>query len=168
MLIFYYKYLILIIILLFHKIFKINNCNEIIPNIYIGNAWSSILNYKDFDVIVNVTKDIEFPEKFEKTKIRIPVDDLYIFKNQDIKNYLNYIDGLQELYNQNKKILIHCRCGIQRSGFITQLLLMKILNINQEQTINLIQNKSSLKFVSNNFILNNLHNVNKNFKKYLL
>ena len=146
MLFFFYKYLILIIILLFHKIFNINNCNEIIPNIYIGNAWSSILNYEDFDVIVNVTKDIEFPKKFKKTKIRIPVDDLYIFKNQDIKNYLNNIDELQELYNQNKKILIHCRCGIQRSGFITQLLIMKILNTNQEQTINLIQNKRKICF----------------------
>ena len=146
MLIFCYKYFFLILILLVYKIFNIDNFNEIIPNIYIGNAWSSFLNYKDFDVIVNITKDIGFPEKFKKTKIRIPVDDLYIFKNQDIKNYLNYLDELQELYNQNKKILIHCRCGIQRSAFITQQLIMKILNIDESNTINLIKSKRKICF----------------------
>ena len=57
------KKFILILILLFFKIFNLNNYDEIIPNIYIGNIWSSFLNYDNFDVIVNLTKDLGFFSK---------------------------------------------------------------------------------------------------------
>ena len=144
---FYYKQLILILILLFHKILFINNYHEIIPNLYLGNAWSSFLNYENFDVIVNVTNDIDFPAKYNKLKIRIPVDDNYIFKNQEIIKYLYILDDLKKYYNTNKKILIHCRFGVQRSAFITQLLLKKILNINDDKCIKLIKNKRKICFL---------------------
>ena len=143
---FYYKHIILILILLFHKCLFINNYHEIIPNLYIGNAWSSFLNYEKFDVIVNVTKDIDFPIKYNKLKIRIPIDDNYVFKNQEIKDYLHNLEELKKQHNNNKKILIHCRFGIQRSAFITQLLLKNILNLNDKECINLIKKKRKLCF----------------------
>lgn len=155
---FYYKQLILILILLFHKIFIINNYHEIIPNIYIGNAWSAFLNYQNFDVIVNVTNDIDFPKKYNKLKIRIPVDDNYIFKNQEIINYLYILEHLEKYYNNNKKILIHCRFGVQRSAFITQLLLKKILKFDDEECINLIKKKRKICF----FPYHNFKHININ------
>lgn len=146
MLNFIYKQLILILILLFHKIFIINNYHEIIPNIYVGNVWSSIFNFDNFDVIVNVTKDIDFPSECNKIKIRIPIDDNYIFKNQEIIKYLYILEQLKEHYNSSKKILIHCKFGVQRSAFITQLLLKNILKIKDEECINLIKKKRKICF----------------------
>jgi protein-tyrosine phosphatase len=141
------KKIILILMLLFFKIFNLNNYDEIIPNIYIGNIWSSFINHKDFDVVVNLTKDLGFSPNCNNIHFRIPVDDNYIFKNQDITNYFSIIDKLIELYKNNKKILIHCRFGIQRSAFFTQILIMKLLNLTKLESYHLIKSKRKICFL---------------------
>lgn len=141
------KKIILILILLFFKILNLNNYDEIIPNIFIGNIWSSFINYNDFDVIVNLTKDLAFSPNCKNIHFRIPIDDNYIFKNQDITNYLSIIDKLLELYKSKKKILIHCRFGVQRSAFLTQILLIKILKLTKLESYNLIKSKRKICFL---------------------
>lgn len=133
-------------------ILRVDNYSQIIPNIYIGNIYSALYNSKDFDVIVNCSKNLPFPKENEKIKIRVPIDDKYVFKCDEFLNYLDVIDNIKEHYKDNKKILIHCQFGIQRSSTLTTIFLMKELGIDKEKAINLVKSQRNISFFPyNNF-----------------
>ena len=52
-------------------ILRVDNYSEIIPNIYIGNIYSALYNYDNFDVIVNCSKNLPFSQKNNWT-IKLP------------------------------------------------------------------------------------------------
>ena len=133
-------------------ILRVDNYSQIIPNIYIGNIYSSLYNSEDFDVIVNCSKNLPFPKENEKIKIRVPIDDKYVFKCDEFLNYLDVIDNIKEHYKDNKKILIHCQFGIQRSSTLTTIFLMKQLGISKEKAIELVKSQRNISFFPyNNF-----------------
>ena len=103
------------------ELLKINHCNQIIPNLHLGNYHS--INLNEYNLIVNCTRDLK--DDFIKTdKIRIPIQDNYIFKNNEILKYLYKLDIIDEYLNNNKKVLIFCKFGFQRSTTITLLYLI--------------------------------------------
>lgn len=125
-----------------NKIFNTKNTSNIIHNLYIGNFISSF-HIKNYDIIINCTKELPFFSN--KINVRIPIDDNYIFKNNNIKNYFYLIDKTIKKY-KDKKILIHCRFGLQRSCFITQYILVKHYNFNLKSSYELIKNKRKNSF----------------------
>ena len=148
MLFFYIKAL---LISSLYFILRVDNYSEIIPNIYIGNIYSSLYNSEDFDVIVNCSKNLPFP-KNNNIKIRVPIDDKYVFKCNELLKYLDVIETIKEYYNDNKKILIHCQFGIQRSSTLTTIFLMKELGIDKEKAIDLVKSQRNISFFPyNNF-----------------
>ena len=71
------------------ELLKINHCNKIIPNLYLGNYHS--VNLNNYDLIVNYNRELK--DNFIKAdKIRIPIQDNYIFKNNEILEYLDKLD----------------------------------------------------------------------------
>lgn len=131
---------------------RVNDYNEIIPNIYIGNIYAALYNSDDFDVIVNCSKNLPFPNNKNNIKIRVPVDDKYVFKCDEFLNYLDVIDTIKEYYNNNKKILIHCQFGIQRSSALTTIFLIKELGLEKEKAIELVKSQRNISFFPyNNF-----------------
>ena len=152
MLFFYIKAL---LISSLYFILRVDNYSEIIPNIYIGNIYSALYNYDNFDVIVNCSKNLPFTQKNNNIKVRIPIDDKYIFKCDELLNYLDVIDTIKEYYKNNKKILIHCQFGIQRSSTLTTLFLMKELGIDKDKAINLVKSQRNISF----FPFNNFNHV---------
>ena len=148
MLFFYIKAL---LISSLYFIIRVDNYSEIIPNIYIGNIYSALYNSDDFDVIVNCSKNLPFSNN-NNIKIRVPIDDKYVFKCDELLNYLDIIDTLKKHYNTNKKILIHCQFGIQRSSTLTTIFLMKELEIEKEKAIELVKSQRNISFFPyNNF-----------------
>ena len=103
------------------NLLKIKHYNKIISNLYLGNYCSIYLN--DFDLIVNCTKDLDF-DNIKSDKIRIPIDDNYIFKNKDILKYISVLDKIDKYIKQNKKVLVFCKFGFQRSSTIVLLYLI--------------------------------------------
>ena len=138
-----YYFILFLFIKIINKLFNIDNTSKITNNLYIGNIISS-LNTNNFDIIINCTKEIPFFSN--KINIRIPIDDNYIFKNYDTKNYFNLINKTLHKY-KNKKILIHCRFGMQRSCFITQYILIKHDHYNLENSYKLIRSKRKISFL---------------------
>ena len=149
----YYYYIKSILISSLYYILGIQNHTQIIPNIYIGNIYSSLYNYEEFDVIVNCSKNLPFPnDKENNIKIRIPIDDKYINKCEELLNHLEVINDIIKHYDNNKKILIHCQFGIQRSSTITAIFLMKKLNIQKEKAIEMVKSQRMISFFPyNNF-----------------
>lgn len=137
-----YFLIIIIIIKIIYRLFSCNYTTHIKDNLFIGNFISSF-NCNDFDIIVNTTKNLPFFTN--KLNIRIPINDNYIFKNKELLQFSNRINYLSNI--KNKKILIHCEMGIQRSCFITQILLKKIYNLNFNDSYNLIRNKRKISFM---------------------
>ena len=139
-----YYIILIIFIKIIYKIFNIENTTKIINNIYIGNFISSFYaNENNYDIIINVSKELPFFTN--KINIRIPIDDNYIFKNKDLLKFIDIINLISNI--KNKKILIHCRMGMQRSCFITQLILINKYNISFNKSFKLIKIKRNISFL---------------------
>lgn len=133
-----------------------NDYDLIIPNIYIGNSNSSLnenfIKKKNIKLIVNCTKDLKFIELENLEKVRIPIDDNRIFKNNDILKYLDVLNTIHDYRKKKENILIHCRVGSQRSANIILFYLIKKLNYSYEEGYNILKIKRPICFCPfNNF-----------------
>ena len=133
-----------------------NEFDLILPNLYIGNYNSSknlnFLKEHDIKIIINCTKNLNFIESFKGEKIRIPIDDNRIFKNNDILKYLNVLDIIHKNRLEKNNILVHCHMGSQRSATIILLYLTKKLDYSYDEGLNLLKLKRTICFYPiNNF-----------------
>ena len=142
---------------IFNILEKVGICNTydmIIPNIYLGNYNASqdleFLKKNNIKLVVNCSKGIPFFKEYKCAKIRVPIDDNRIFKNNDILNHLNVIDKINEFTNKNENVLVHCRLGSQRSANIVLLYLMKHKKLDFNFAIQLIKQKRPICFTPTN------------------
>ena len=124
-----------------------NDVDEIVPNLWLGNADSALnvdfLVKNDINVIVNCTKNKPFVDqqnnhfdKFIET-FRIPVDDSLLDKDIDsMTEYLKVIIPLllNKYTVEKKNILIHCHMGKQRSAIVIACLLKVLIDFNYIST----------------------------------
>jgi len=143
--------------------------NEIIPNLFIGSIESSqnfdFIKNNQISVIVNCSKDIvdsfslNLLKPIEEAPIdvqnwlyensyyikyyRIPVDDNG--KEQEIENFYEYtiklLNIIKNEYDKNKKILVHCLAGNQRSAAFTCAFIMLYKNLSLNESIKLLLDK---------------------------
>jgi protein tyrosine/serine phosphatase len=114
--------------------------NEIIPGLWLGNYKSALdndfLKQNKIDLIINCTPNIPFIDNAEDLKIetyRIPVNDSLLEKDFILmeKYFKIAIPMLLRKYTiENKKILIHCHMGKQRSAILTAALLKVLIDNN--------------------------------------
>lgn len=126
--------------------------NLIYPRLWLGNINISkdisFIKDNQIDVIVNCTPDIPFIELENENgieKIRIPVEDSLLEKDIILmEEYMkSVIPQLIEHYKNNKKILIHCYAGKQRSAILMAALLFKLHQ--NDQNLNLIKTNEKTK-----------------------
>ena len=136
-----------------------NDFDLILPNLYIGNYNSSknsnFLKEHDIKIIINCTKNLNFIESFKGEKIRVPIDDNRIFKNNDILKYLNVLDIIHKNRLAKNNILVHCHMGSQRSASIILLYLIEKLDYNYDEGLNLLKLKSTICF----YPINNFYHI---------
>ena len=145
----------LIIIIFLRKTFKKiifynkNNINMVVNNLWIGNIKASksksIIN--DMDIIINLSKDIPFLKK-DKLNYRISVNDDLTTNSNNImyKNLNKFADIIHiNLLNQ-KKILVHCYAGMQRSASLIVAYLMKYFNMSLSDAVIYLKSKRSIVF----------------------
>lgn len=140
-----------LIFIIFH-IFKIKHYNQIFPNLYLGNYYSLYIN--QYDLIINCTKDLKFNDS-KSEKIRVPIEDNYILKNYDILEYLSVLDKIEFYLKKNKKVLVFCKFGFQRSTTIVYLYLIFKKKMDKKDAKELIKKNRSISY----FILNNFSHI---------
>tara|TARA_Y100000389_G_C17322158_1_gene443663 strand:+ start:210 stop:683 length:474 start_codon:yes stop_codon:yes gene_type:complete len=123
--------------------FGVDDSNRITKNIHVGNYKSAFIDYiikEQFDVIINCTPDIPF-QSINTLNHRIPVyDDLTFHSNVILAKHITKILPIIHEYNiANKKILIHCRAGMQRSAAVLAAYLIKYNNMSLDTSINTIR-----------------------------
>ena len=130
----------------------INNQNEIINNLWLGNYKSSIdldfLQKNHIDLIINLSKTLDFLDNDKIFKFRIPIHDN--LSNESNIGMIKYFDEAYELIDSylknNKGVLVHCKAGAQRSATLIALYLMKKNNIKSFLAKEYIQNKRCVAF----------------------
>jgi hypothetical protein len=106
-----------------------SNVDMILPNLWLGNYHAALdhdfISKNNIDIIVNCTPDIPFISDHSIKKIRIPVYDSQLEKDFILMEYYLkiIIPILHKAYVENKKILICCYAGKQRSAIVVASLL---------------------------------------------
>lgn len=126
---------------------KPNNYDEIIHNLFIGNK-ESLYDASKFQVIINCTKHIPFPPDVENIDCeRVPINDDSTEYNV-LLQYKDYI--LKKIHTsliENKKVLVHCHAGMQRSCTIVALYLIKYYGMRPTDAIKFIQRRRPIAFM---------------------
>jgi dual specificity phosphatase 12 len=128
---------------------------EIIKNLWIGNykdaADKYLVKKLKFDIIINVSKDVEY-EKLPNIKYkRVPIDDnpsiSYLEDNEKLLAYFpNLLEYIHVSLKENKIVLVHCYAGRQRSAAVIAGYLMRYGNLDYEEVLNILRSKREIIF----------------------
>jgi len=117
---------------------KVNVCDAVTEHIFIGGIESSKTRWKEFDLIVNCTRDIPFPKEDPREPhhrhpecIRIAVNDTpdewVNMMNQMMTT--NVLQRIQHYVQQDKRVLVHCYAGMQRSCAVVACYLVQYYEV---------------------------------------
>ena len=133
-------------------------CCEIIPNLWLGNIKiaqnNTFFEKYNIDCVINCSNDIPFYSNYTKN-IRIAVNDN--LKSSEIDKMYSYLHKACDIINKylslNKKILVHCYAGKQRSACVIAAFLIKYADMTLKKSIIAIKSKRLISFTPNiNFL----------------
>lgn len=122
---------------------------ELTPNLWIGNANDLLVKefIETFDVIVNCTKNIPFPEYKCKT-VRVFVDDN--LDPAELDNLYKYLDKVTEYIHvhllNGRRVFVHCYAGKQRSASVIVAYYIRYFRMSLEDASIALQSKRQIVF----------------------
>ena len=141
---------------------NIPNASEIMPKLYMGGTQDDELvgSSKEYDsqkpkldfVLTTYTKARLYHPEVQEFRYCFEDDDL---SDVDTESLIAIVNLYHSLWANNKRILVRCQAGMNRSGLLTGLILVKS-GFNAVQAIELIKEKRGQKAL-----------VNRNFIKYI-
>ena len=155
---------------LIKSLFNVPSANQIINNIWIGDADSSqdiqFLKSNKISVIINCTRDLPFVNcEFVRYCYRVPVYDNK--QKGEIIAMSNYLSEIVQIinyhYQKGHRILIHCRAGIQRSACVFLVYHVQYHSKNFDKTLQLMKSKRPWVFLAG---INFQEAINIYFQKY--
>ena len=147
-----------------NKFANIDDYNQIIQNVYLGNI--NCANNQQFLIdnniqsIINCTMNEPFNEYFDtKSKLRLTINDSKESENIDQfkKQIFEAIYFIENSLSNDKPVYIHCYWGLMRSATVVAAYLMKKYNMPKDDAISIIREKRScalLSFYNFNEVLN--------------
>ena len=120
--------------------------SEIISGLFIGNDKCAVHHGNSFDFVVNCTPYLPLPK--DSNAIRIPIED-DPFDSVPLYQILRDTTVLQDVHKyitSNRKVLVHCQAGVQRSPAVVACYLIKYYDMNPEQSVAFIKTKRPIAF----------------------
>ena len=124
--------------------------DEIIKNLWLGNR-NAPLEYKNLKknnikLIINCTKDINYPADNDIQVIRLDINDINNEESNTIlKKEIDNLLFLINLYlNNNIGVLVHCWAGVQRSATVVLCYLLKYKHMGLHTAKALMKSKRSI------------------------
>ena len=125
--------------------------NEIIPNLWLGNARASMseqfIAEKGIQVVFNCTKNLPFSPMIP-IKYRIPVDDN--LEEEEIRNMELWSSEIafkiMAEYKKGRHILVHCMAGMQRSAASVAFMLIAYKKMRALEAMKFIKEKRRIAF----------------------
>lgn len=144
-------------------------CCEIIPNLWLGNIKiaqnNTFFEKYNIDCVINCSNDIPFYSNYT-TNIRIAVNDN--LKSSEIDKMYSYLHKACDIINKylslNKKILVHCYAGKQRSACVIAAFLIKYADMTLKNSIIAIKSKRLISFTPNINFLDALKKFNTDLR----
>ena len=132
----------------------LNNADEIIPRIWLGNVRAStdqdFIRKNNIQVVFNCTKDLPFSPLIP-IKYRVPVDDN--LREEEIRNLELWSSEItQKLmmeYRKGHNILVHCMAGMQRSAACVAFLLIAVEGMHGLDAMQFIKQRRQIAFHPN-------------------
>ena len=122
--------------------YKNNKVSKIIHNLYVGNKYSPNKNY---DLIINCSTNLPFViNNTIQVNLKDNPNEANNMYNQLIEK--NVLEEIHIALQDDKKVLIHCHMGMQRSCAVTACYLIKFLDFTVEEAINYIKSKRKIAF----------------------
>ena len=130
----------------------VNNYDKITDNIYLGNYKASereVIDKEKFDVIVNCTATLPFNHnKTYNHRLRV-FDDLTTISNVKLfENIIRILPILDHHVRHNRKILIHCKAGMQRSVTLVIAYHVKYHGMTIPQARKYVKSKRSVAYMA--------------------
>ena len=110
--------------------------------LYIGSA-NSVKFANEFDLIVNCTADMREPKQYKKRFLRVPIHDdpAKVVDATSIVNQTNVLSIIHETITTQRRVLVHCYAGEQRSCAIVACYLIRYHNMIPEDAVAYIQER---------------------------
>lgn len=151
----------------------VGDIHEIVPNLFLGNMWSTdpnVLNQHGIQVVLNVSR----PET-DVNKGRYKLDSHLILQIDDnahaadkmlkqiIPKAMRYLDTyLHPSAPEQKRVLTHCVAGISRSSTIVAAWLMKTYGMSRDKALTMMKSRRSVVHPNDGFM-----HVLAEWEKYL-
>jgi protein-tyrosine phosphatase len=124
--------------------------NEIFPGLYIGNAQASSMFGSQFDTVVNCTSQIPFAPRIDATGtcLRVSIDD-HPSRNPDMLHVAKHggvLEAMHDALMTEKKVLVHCAAGMQRSCAIVAFYLIKYFHFSLNDAMTFIRQQRPVAF----------------------
>ena len=128
------------------------NANEIIPRVWLGNRFAAMdeewLSKNNITVVFNCTKDLPFHPSI-KIRHRVPVHDN--LEQDEINNMTIWSCEIAykvlTAYKEGHSILIHCAAGMQRSAAVMTIFLITLTGDTAPGLMSHIRRKRPIAFV---------------------
>jgi hypothetical protein len=127
---------------------------EIVPNLWIGNYQDTTVPafIKNFDVIMNCTKNLPFPLDelccAGVKQVRLSVEDN--LEPAELEALYRYLDKATQFIHANimqgRRVLVHCFAGKQRSASVIVAYMIRYFRMNLEDASRTIQSKRPIVF----------------------
>jgi dual specificity phosphatase 12 len=126
-----------------------SSANEVLTGLWLGNIIDSGNKkfLKNIDVIINCSKDIPFSVSYTNN-IRIPIeDDLQKSEMVTLYKLLPEITRkIHDYLSNNKKILVHCYAGKQRSAALIVAYCIRYLGLSLNDAVILLKTRRKIVF----------------------
>ena len=122
--------------------------DDITDYLYLGNMNAVNTTEIDFSLIVNCSKDLDFPNNV-KDCIRIPINDDPADSESllELIKTTNVLVKINNYVKNNKYVLVHCRAGIQRSCALIACYLIKYYNMSPDAAIEYVRYRRPVAFL---------------------
>jgi protein-tyrosine phosphatase len=130
-----------------------DNANQIIPNLWLGNRYSPIdyehLKKNNIKLIINCTKDLNYYVPNSIHIVRLAINDANTEEsNRILGEKMTELTFLMDLYLKNNMgVLVHCWAGMQRSATVVICYLLKYKGYKLDEAKQIMKKERAIVFL---------------------